>query len=454
MANEMIFRPLEFRNLTVKNRIFRSSLSGRFDNYDGSGTETRINWDLRFAKGGVGAIISSNSPVHPRGAIVPNYAHIDRDDRIPFWRELGKRVHEYDCKYIVQIAFSGKQRDLAGIEYQKGWSSSAQPETLHGFPAERMTVAQIREVVDWFAAAARRTREAGLDGVEVHGCNGYLITQFLSPALNDREDEYGGSLENRARFALDVVRAIRAEVGNDFHLQFKISAEDHLNEVLPWIPEGATIEESLQVCKWLAEAGVDGFHVSTGGIFPHPRNPAGEFPIADVIKSYDTELSDGRYTLRNYALFRTPVINRFFKRHWERPGRKLGIEGISLKDAAAVRRAVNLPVICAGGFQTASVIARAIEERKCDAVSIARPLLANNDLVLLFRQGHDRPPNPCTYCNKCLVNFVDNPLGCYDERRYATREEMIRQIYSVFAQPAYLDSESASRTGKTATPAQ
>jgi 2,4-dienoyl-CoA reductase (NADPH2) len=317
-----------------------------------------------------------------------------------------------------------------------------------------MTIPQIREAVDAFAAAARRAREAGLDGVEVHGCNGYLITQFLSPTLNDREDEYGGSLENRARFALDIVRAIRAEVGSDFHLQFKISAEDHLNEVLPWIPEGTTIEESLQVCKWLADAGVDGFHVSTGGIFPHPRNPAGEFPIADVIKTYDTELSDGRYTLRNYALFRTPGLNRFFKRHWERPARKLGIEGISLKDAAAVRKAVDLPVICAGGFQTASVIARAIEERKCDAVSIARPLLANNDLVQLWRQGHDRPPNPCTYCNKCLVNFVDNPLGCYDERRYASREEMIRQIYSVYAQPAFLDSETASPKGKTATPVQ
>ncbi len=452
MAHETIFRPLEFRNLTVKNRIFRSSLSGRFDNLDGSGTETRINWDVRFAKNGVGAIISSNSPVHPRGAIVPGYAHIDRDDRIPFWRELGKRVHEYDCAYIVQIAFSGKQRDLAGIEYGAGWSSSGKPEALHGFRAERMTESQIREAVDAFGAAARRAREAGLDGVEVHGCNGYLITQFLSPALNDREDDYGGSLENRARFALEVVRAIRAEVGNDFHLQFKISAEDHLGEVLPWMPEGTTIEESLQVCKWLAEAGVDGFHVSTGGIFPHPRNPAGEFPIDDVIKTYDTELSDGVHTLRNYALFRTPGLNRLFKWRWERPARKLGIEGISLRDAAAVRRAVKLPVICAGGFQTASVITRAIEEGKCDAVSIARPLLANNDLVQLFRQGYDRPPNPCTYCNKCLVNFVDNPLGCYDERRFSSREEMIRQIFSVYAQPAY--RETASTPDRETAPAQ
>ena len=90
-AGDPIFEPLRFRNLTVKNRIFRSNVSGRFDLYDGTGTETRINWELKFARGGVGAIVSSWTGVHPRGRIVPNYATIDRDDRIPFWRALGER---------------------------------------------------------------------------------------------------------------------------------------------------------------------------------------------------------------------------------------------------------------------------------------------------------------------------------------------------------------------------
>ena len=99
-----------------------------------------MNWDLKFARGGVGAIISSNAPVHPRGLIVPNYAHIDRDETVPFWRDLVQRVHEHDCKYIVQLAFSGRQRDLGGIQFEKGWSSTDKPEPIHGLECERMTV--------------------------------------------------------------------------------------------------------------------------------------------------------------------------------------------------------------------------------------------------------------------------------------------------------------------------
>ena len=107
MAGDIIFEPLRFKNLTVKNRIFRSNISGRFDNYDGSGNQARLNWEVKFAKGGVGAIISSFVPVHLRGRIVPNYAMIDSDERIPFWREVGKAVHAHDCKFILQLSHGG-----------------------------------------------------------------------------------------------------------------------------------------------------------------------------------------------------------------------------------------------------------------------------------------------------------------------------------------------------------
>ena len=435
MPGDIIFEPLKFRNLTVKNRVFRSNISGRFDNYDGSGNQARINWETKFARGGVGAIISSFVPVHLRGRIVPNYAMIDHDRHIPFWRAVGEAVHEHDCKFILQLSHSGRQRDINGIEYPTGLSSTDKADPIHGFRCERMTLAQIREVVQYFAEGARRAREAGLDGVELHGANGYLITQFLSSAINDRKDDYGGSLENRARFVLDIVRAIRARVGSDFHLQMKISAldDDDALALFGRGPSGNTVEDSVKVCQWLVDAGMDALHVSIGSFFPHPRNPAGrDLPVEDLAKSYDTMISSGERTFANFLLF-NGASGQIARQAWNNAaGKPENIEGANLPAARRIKQAVTVPVICTGGFQTASFIRAALTRGDCDAVSAARSLVANNDLVKMFAQGLDAPPRPCTYCNKCLVNVVENPLGCYDETRFDTREAMINEIMSVF----------------------
>ena len=431
--DDVLFTPVRLGPLQVKNRLFRSSIAGRFDNYDGSGTPVRINWDAKFARGGVGAIISSNAPVSVRGRLVPGYALCDSDARIPFWREVARRIHEHDCRYILQLAHAGRERLVGGIEYPTGLSSTGRSEPLNGFRSSAMTETEIRTVIEQFAQATRRAREAGLDGVELAGANGVLFTQFLSSAINDRTDEWGGPLENRARFALEVARAVRREVGRDFCVGFKISLREHLSEIFPWLPDGNTLDESLQVCRWLQEEGIDYFHVSAGGEFPHPRNPAGEFPAKDMVKTYDGLISEGRYTLRNYLVFRWWPSNVLWKRHWEKPAREAGgPEGINLPDAQALKRIVTVPVLVTGGFQTASVIRAAIERGDCDGVTMARTLVANPSLPKLFAEGHDRAPRPCTYCNKCLYAFIENPLGCYDERRFDSREEMVRQILSVY----------------------
>jgi 2,4-dienoyl-CoA reductase-like NADH-dependent reductase (Old Yellow Enzyme family) len=434
VASDPIFEPLHFRNLTVKNRLFRSNISGRFDNYDGSGNPVRFNWELKFARGGVGAIISSFVPVSAEGRIVPHYATIDQDDRIPFWRELGRRVHEHDCRFILQLSHSGRQRDIAAIDHPNTLAPTDNPDDVHGLHANRITREQIDALVQKFAHGARRAREAGLDGVELHSANGYLFTQFLSSAINDRDDEYGGPLANRARFLLEVIRAVRREVGDDFHFQCKLSAVDYGNAIFPWAAKGNTIRDTIQVARWAEEAGVDAIHVSAGNAFPHPRNPAGEFPVTTAAKTYQVLLGGGRYTLRNYLVFQTPGLRDLFKKAWERTVPE-EIEGLNLDNARRIKEAVSVPVICTGGFQTASVIRRALTEGLVDGVSMARTLVANNDLPNLFAAGYDRAPRPCSYCNKCLVNTVVNPLGCYDERRFGSREEMIDQVLSVYRPP-------------------
>ena len=138
-------------------------------------------------------------------------------------------------------------------------------------------------------------------------------------AANDRKDAYGGSLENRARLLLDVVRAIRREVGLDFHLQVKICATEYGNAFFPWAAKGNTIEDSVQVGSWLEEAGADAIHVSAGNAFPHPRNPAGAFSAREVVRTYDTMLSNGRHTFRNYLMFRIWPLNRIAEWRWSDP---------------------------------------------------------------------------------------------------------------------------------------
>ncbi len=437
IENDIIFQPLKFRNLVVKNRIFRSNISGRFDNYDGSGTQVRINWEERFARGGVGAILTSFVPVHVRGRILPNYATIDRDERIPFWRQVGDVVHQHDCRLILQLSHSGRQQEIGGIENlnHKALSSTSRSQPSDGFPCEAMTKDQIRETIQQFADGACRAKKAGLDGVELHASNGYLFTQFLSSAVNDRQDQYGGSLENRARFLLETLRAIRKRVGDYFHLQVKISAIDHANAVYFWKKKGNNLEESIQVCKWIEEAGADAVHVSTGISFPHPLNPPGSFPIADSIRASEVMMSDGTRTHWTPMTIRFRWLQPVFRYFWNhsKPGQ---IEGINIPAAHEIRRHIKIPVICTGGFQTASYIRQVLSDGSCDAVSIARSLIANYDLVKIFEAGIDRPLKPCTYCNKCLSNALENPLGCYEVSRFESDyDRMVKEIMSVFQPP-------------------
>ena len=483
--NDPIFWPLTFRSgLIVKNRIFRSNISGQFDKYNGQGTQTRIDWETSFARGGVGCILSSYAPVHVRGRILVRYAMIDNDDKIPFWRQVGQSVAQAgkeafpnhptqsgDCKYIVQLSHSGRQQDVGGFENKdkKALSSTSRPDYFHGILCRAMTKREILEVIKQFGDAAERAERAGLAGVELHAANGYLFTQFLSSAINDRTDEYGGSLRGRAKFLLDVVDSIKQSVKNPdtFHLQIKTNAADYDNALYPWRRKGNTLEDAISVCNWAVEKGVDAIHVSSGSIFPHPRNPAGDLPLRDAIRMYPHIMDAGIRTRFNFWVFRNPILGPLFRYWWNKrrgiPYEKIS-GGINLGFATKIKQAliqpaglpdgVKIPVLVTGGFQHARVIREAISSGKVDGVSIARPLIANRDLPKLFMSGMDwedasyipdenwpiENRNPCTYCNKCLFRDLNDLLGCYELSRFSSKEEMDRKIYEV-AGPDFKDNE-------------
>jgi 2,4-dienoyl-CoA reductase-like NADH-dependent reductase (Old Yellow Enzyme family) len=432
-SSDVIFTPLRFKNLEVKNRIFRSSVSGRFDNEDGSLTQTRINWESKFAKGGIGAIISSYVPVLMEGRIIAGYATIHRDDFIPYWMKLGEAVHSFDCKFIMQLSHSGRQMDIPGVHNytRPTLSSTSRKESLHGFLCQAMTIEDIHHTINAFAMGAWRAREAGLDGVELHAANGYLFTQFLSSGINDRTDEYGGSLMNRARLLLDVIQAIRAKVGSKFHLQVKISAVDH-NNVVPWEKKGNTLAESVQVAQWCESVGADAIHVSTGSLFPHPLNPPGGFSFETIAATYDAMISSGVSTLRNYFLFRYAMLRPIFYWVWFRMKHGRPVEGVGEDEARAVKAAIRIPVISTGGWQNAAKIRAAIDSGACDGIAIARSLIANPDLPKFWAAGQDLPPLPCTYCNRCLLNAPKNPMGCYEPQRFANHDAMVQQLMTIY----------------------
>src|SRR5262249_2946588 len=208
-------------------------------------------------------------------------------------------------------------------------------------------------------------------------------------------------------------------------------------------PDGNGIEDAVKIAQWVEAAGVHAVHVSTGSMFPHPLNPAGPMPVDVARRTYQSIISSGKWTFRNFLGFR--FFGWFVRWLWSRkqpfwrPDGTIDpdkLEGFAAPDAKAIREKVRIPVLLTGGFQTAHGIGRVLREGACDAVTMARPLLANPDLPRDLESGLDGPRRPpCTYCNKCLLHVVEHPLGCYDEGRFEgpdRRARMIAEIFEIF----------------------
>ena len=252
--------------MTINNRLVRSATWEGMCETDGRPTEKLIDYYKALAQGGVGLIISGYTYVLPEGKQLPNKMGITTDDFAPEFKKLTSVVHEAGGTIAIQLVHAGGQADPAAIGCQPLAPSAVKVDQYPEMPAE-MTPRYITEVISSFGDAAGRAKAWGFDAIQLHGAHGYLINQFLSPHTNLRTDQYGGTIENRCRFMIEVYDEVRATVGKDYPVLIKLNATDFLDN-------GLTVDEGCFAAKKLSDAGIDAIEVSGGTGASGRKNPA------------------------------------------------------------------------------------------------------------------------------------------------------------------------------------
>ena len=356
-----LFDSIDLGRLPVKNRIVRSATYEYLPaELPGEGEETLIARYGALAAGGVGAIITGMMGINGDSHVVPMmskpycYGHEDPSFDAAF-ANIMNAVHAHGSKLVVQINHCGIK--LGPYDYGSIPLGPSDLELVPGRPGRAMSDYEIDQTVRDFAEAALQSKSSGADGVQLHAAHGYLLSQFLSPHFNKRTDQYGGPIENRARFLLRVATRVRATLGANFPLWVKINATDLEDESI-------TLEECIWVCKALEEIGIDAIEV-TGGLGNGKRSSPSR-----IVKS---EADEGSFTAQ----------------------------------AEAVAKAVSIPVISVGGYRSPQVLERVLNESDIAAISMARPLLSEPGLVARWQKG-DIAPARCISCNRCF----GQPLTC------------------------------------------
>jgi 2,4-dienoyl-CoA reductase-like NADH-dependent reductase (Old Yellow Enzyme family) len=285
-----LFEPIQLRDLKVKNRIWISPMCQySCENQDGvPGSWQEVHLASR-AIGGAGLIIVEASAVSPEGRITPWCTGIWNDEQTQAWKKIIQLAHSHGAKMAMQLAHAGRKgsshRESSGIgtisEAEGGWETVSSTNQAFGDYAapRKISVSEIKGLVDAFGKAAKRSVVAGFDAVEIHSAHGYLLHQFLSPLSNDRDDEYGGSLENRARMLMEVIAAVRKSVPESMPVFLRLSATDYADG-------GWDEEQTATVSSWATNAGVDLIDVSSGGIITGVKIPSGpsyQVPLAEYV---------------------------------------------------------------------------------------------------------------------------------------------------------------------------
>jgi len=285
-----LFEAIKIRELDVKNRIWIAPMCQySCENQDGVPTSWHHTHLISRAVGGAGLIIVEASAVAPEGRITPWCTGIWNDEQAKAWKEIVTECHKYGAKMAMQLAHAGRKasthREWSGsgtvAESEGGWQSISSTDAAFGDYAapKKLTIEEIASLVEDFANAAKRSVEAGFDAVEIHAAHGYLIHQFLSPLSNNRDDQYGGSFENRTRMLMEVISAIRQVIPESMPLFLRLSATDY--------KEGGWDEEqNAKLSQMATAAGVDLIDVSSGGIVTGVKIPSGpgyQVPLAEYI---------------------------------------------------------------------------------------------------------------------------------------------------------------------------
>lgn len=293
MAGESsLFTPLELRGVTLRNRIAMSPMC-QYSSEDGFATDWHLTHHAARAVGGAGLLIAEATGVVPEGRITPNCLGVWKDEHIPALRRVTDFVAKYGAVPGIQLAHAGvkgsrhrplhpKRNQYVPLD-EGGWTPVGPTATRYGSDGpvpQELTVSEIREVTAAFAAAAKRSVAAGFQLIELHFAHGYLGHSFLSPLMNLRTDEYGGSFDNRVRFLMETVQATRAVLPEDVPLLVRLSCTD-------WVEGGWTIDDSVEASKRMKAEGVDLIDCSTGGATRNAKIPVGpdyQVPFAEQIR--------------------------------------------------------------------------------------------------------------------------------------------------------------------------
>lgn len=355
-----VFEPVRIGSMELKNRMIVSAMVTNYCTPDGMATEKFIAYHEHKARGGWGLIITEDYAVTPTAGGFVRLPGLWEDGQIDSHRKLTERVHAAGGKIAAQIYHAGRETSSAITGEQPVAPSAVKDPTMPETPRE-LTVEEIHELVERFGDCALRAKKAGFDAVEVHGAHGYLVGAFASPFSNKRSDEYGGTIRNRARFAMEIIRNIKEKCGEDYPVIYRMSSVEY-------VPGGLEIEESRVLARLVEEARADCIHCS-----------------------------QGVYT-STHVIIPPSIVPR----------------AAYADNAASIKSAVNIPVVAVGRINDVEVAESVLASGKADLVTMARASLADPDMPVKVKEGRSDEVIRCIGCLQGCIgeNGKGNPVRC------------------------------------------